>query len=112
LCALQPASDAGDLEALAFQAHAIKSASAAVGLLALSETARALEAGARATPDDVDVGHQASLLATECDRAITAMRAALAGGQLWPMTLSSAPTDLLLEDRKAYYLERQTSRLP
>jgi HPt (histidine-containing phosphotransfer) domain-containing protein len=75
--AILSAGDAGDLDALAFQAHAIKSASAMIGLLALSEVAGEIEAAANEAPDEVDVGLQASRLAAECHRASEVLNALL-----------------------------------
>jgi CheY-like chemotaxis protein len=74
LTAIATAGDAGDLGALAFQAHAIKSASATLGLRALSEAANSIEAMASA--DGVDVGEQAARLVLECGRATDALSAA------------------------------------
>jgi HPt (histidine-containing phosphotransfer) domain-containing protein len=70
------AGEADDLAALAFEAHAIKSASAMIGLLALSDVAREIESMAKTTPGEVDVSGQASSLVAECRRAIDALRAA------------------------------------
>jgi CheY-like chemotaxis protein/HPt (histidine-containing phosphotransfer) domain-containing protein len=73
LAAIVVAGNTGDLEALAFQAHAIKSASATIGLLALSEVTHWIEAEVRTRPDEVDVGLQASLVVTEYGKAIRAL---------------------------------------
>jgi CheY-like chemotaxis protein len=75
LRAIVTAGDASDLGALVFQAHALNSPSAMIGLLALSEMTRQIEAAAKAAPDEVDVFRQAFLLAAECDRAIEALNA-------------------------------------
>jgi CheY-like chemotaxis protein len=75
--ALIAAGDAADLGALAFEAHAIKSASATMGLLALSEVAREIVVASRATASEVDIGSQALRLACECENAIGALKAAL-----------------------------------
>jgi HPt (histidine-containing phosphotransfer) domain-containing protein len=77
LAAIVTARDAADLGAPVFQAHAIKSASATIGLLALSDVACQIEAAAEATPSEVDVGVQSSCLAAECARAIDTLSAAL-----------------------------------
>ncbi|MGD0391995.1 MAG: response regulator [Acidimicrobiales bacterium] len=77
LTAVVMAGDAADLGALAFQAHALKSASATIGLPALSDVAHEIEAAATANPVGVDVGSQALCLAAECERAIDALHAAL-----------------------------------
>ena len=75
LTSVVAAGAAGDLGALGFEAHAIKSASATIGLMALSDLAREIEAMAKATSGDVDASLQASLLAAECHRAIDALEA-------------------------------------
>jgi HPt (histidine-containing phosphotransfer) domain-containing protein len=77
LMATVGAGKASDLGALSFQAHALKSASATIGLLALSGAASQIEAAADVAPDEVDVCRQASLLAAECERAIEALNAVL-----------------------------------
>lgn len=77
MTALVTAGDTDDLDALAFEAHAIKSASATIGLLALSDVAREIEAAAGARPGEVDVGSQALRLAAECHRALDALHSAL-----------------------------------
>jgi two-component system, sensor histidine kinase and response regulator len=66
------AGDTSNLGALAFQAHALKSASATFGLVALTVVASGIEAAARAIPEEIDVGLQASLLVAECAEAIEA----------------------------------------
>jgi CheY-like chemotaxis protein len=77
LTAIVAAGHAADPEALAFQAHAIRSASATIGLLALSEVAGEIESAAKAAPAEVDVAWAASLLAAECHRATKALNANL-----------------------------------
>ncbi len=68
-----PAGEGCSLESLAFEAHALKSASAVLGLLALSEVAADVEAAAGLPPLDVDVSALASRLAAECRRAVDAL---------------------------------------
>ena len=80
LISVVAAGETGDLGALAFEAHAIKSASATIGLMALSDLARGIEAMAKATSGDVDASSQASLLAAECHRAIDVLNAEPLGG--------------------------------
>ncbi len=66
-----------DLEALVFQAHALKSASAMIGLVALSGIAETIESGAETAPDAVDTAGQAALLVVACNRAVESLRRAL-----------------------------------
>jgi CheY-like chemotaxis protein/HPt (histidine-containing phosphotransfer) domain-containing protein len=80
LTAVERASHATDLEALGFEAHAIKSASAMIGLLALSDVARGVETTAKAAADGVDVASEATRLAAECVLAIDALKATLLAG--------------------------------
>ncbi len=73
VAAILTAGDGGDLAALGFQAHALKSASATLGLLALSEVAADIESTAGRAPLEVDVGEQASRLAAACHCAVDAL---------------------------------------
>lgn len=77
LAAVSAAGDATDTEALAFQSHAIKSTSATIGFLALSEVAAETEAAAKSASGETDVGSNASLLAAECQKAINVLTTTL-----------------------------------
>jgi len=67
----------GDGEALAFTAHALKAASAILGLLALSGEATDIEAACRTAAAPIDISLAAAGLVTECHRATAALRGAL-----------------------------------
>jgi CheY-like chemotaxis protein/HPt (histidine-containing phosphotransfer) domain-containing protein len=71
--AITSASLAMDGEMLASCAHAIKSASGAIGLVALSKVAEKIEADLRALPGQLDVELEAAKLAAEYDRATQAL---------------------------------------
>jgi CheY-like chemotaxis protein len=73
--AIVAAGETADFNELVFQAHAIKSASATIGLLALAELARELEE--LEVTSDVDVTSQASRLVAECWKATEALHAEL-----------------------------------
>jgi signal transduction histidine kinase/ActR/RegA family two-component response regulator/HPt (histidine-containing phosphotransfer) domain-containing protein len=73
LAALMAAGHDANGEALAFVAHALRSASAALGLLALSAAAGDVEAALRTRPQHVDVSSEAARLIAEHHRAITAL---------------------------------------
>jgi CheY-like chemotaxis protein len=75
ITALTAAGREGNREALAFTAHALKSASATVGLMALAETARVIETAARDASHHLDVAVEASALIAEYRRAIAALSA-------------------------------------
>ena len=77
LAAVVAAGDATDCGALAFEAHAIKSASATIGFRVLSEMAHEIEEAAKAAPGELDIVSQTSRLAAEFQRAIDALSAAL-----------------------------------
>jgi CheY-like chemotaxis protein/HPt (histidine-containing phosphotransfer) domain-containing protein len=79
LTAIEGAGESGDLGALGFEAHAIKSAGATIGLHSLSGVAAEIEQAAKGSPGEVDVGSQALRLAVECTRAIDALTTALSG---------------------------------
>jgi len=67
----------GDGEALAFTAHALKAASATLGLLALSGAATDIDAACRTAAAPVDIALAAAGLVAECRRAAAALRGAL-----------------------------------
>jgi CheY-like chemotaxis protein len=73
LTALTAAGHDATGEALAFVAHALRSASAALGLLALSAAAGDVETALRTRPEHVDVSSEADRLIAEHHRAITAL---------------------------------------
>jgi HPt (histidine-containing phosphotransfer) domain-containing protein len=73
LAAIRVAADVRNAEDLAFAAHALKSASATLGLLALSRAASQLEAEFQATPESFDVSGEAMKLLTEYHRATEAL---------------------------------------
>ena len=66
-----------DLDALAFQAHALKSASAMIGLVALSDTASDVELCAQTAHDLVDTARQSARLVTACNQAVESLGQAL-----------------------------------
>jgi CheY-like chemotaxis protein len=68
-----------DGPALAACAHAIKSASASIGLLTLSNTAASIQTALQTLPECLDVAFEATKLTAEYDRAIQALRAASGG---------------------------------
>ncbi len=67
----------GDGEALAFTAHALKAASATLGLLALSGAASDIDAACRTAPAPIDISLAAAGLVAECHRAAATLRGAL-----------------------------------
>jgi CheY-like chemotaxis protein len=77
LAVIAEAVSAVDGEALAFTAHAIKSASATLGLLALSRAASNLEVAFQTAFDTFDVAIEAATLIAEYDRATTALHLVL-----------------------------------
>jgi CheY-like chemotaxis protein len=77
LVAITVASDETNGNALAFTAHALKSASAELGLFALSGAAESIETAFRTAPQHFDVTTEASRLTRECHRAATALRATI-----------------------------------
>jgi two-component system, sensor histidine kinase and response regulator len=77
LTALTTASHDANGEALAFTAHALKSASAELGLFALSSAAKSIETAFRTAPQHFDVASEAARLMGECHRATTALRATI-----------------------------------
>jgi CheY-like chemotaxis protein len=77
LTMIAAAGDDSDLAALAFQAHALKSASAMIGLIALSEVANDVESLAQTVPAEVDTGDEATRLATSCSQAMESLRSVL-----------------------------------
>ncbi len=66
-----------DGRALAFSAHAMRSSSAALGLLALSEAAGRIESAFRDTPEGMDVAFEAVSLVAHHNRATAALRVVL-----------------------------------
>jgi CheY-like chemotaxis protein/HPt (histidine-containing phosphotransfer) domain-containing protein len=76
LAAIRVAAHAHNAEALAFTAHALKSASATLGLLALSSAASRLEAAFQTAPESFDVADEALKLVAEYHRATSALRLA------------------------------------
>jgi len=64
------AGESADFDGLVFQAHALKSASATLGLLALAELAREIEESQKASSDGSSIASQASRLVAECRKAI------------------------------------------
>lgn len=64
------AGKAADFDGLVFQAHALKSASATLGLLALAALAREIEESSTASADGSSIASQASCLVAECRKAI------------------------------------------
>ena len=67
--AMVVAGQTADFDGLIFQAHAIKSASATLGLLALSELAREIEESPREPSDSDSIALRASHLVAECRKA-------------------------------------------
>jgi HPt (histidine-containing phosphotransfer) domain-containing protein len=65
---------------LAFSAHALKSSSASLGLLALAATATEIETAMRTMAADVDVVEEASRLVAEYHLAAEALSEVLADG--------------------------------
>jgi CheY-like chemotaxis protein len=61
---------AADFDGLVFQAHALKSASATLGLLALAALAREIEESPTASSDGLSIASQAFCLVAECRKAI------------------------------------------
>jgi CheY-like chemotaxis protein len=68
--AIVNAGESADFDGLVFQAHALKSASATLGLLLLAELAREIEESIEASSDGFLIASQASRLVAECRRAI------------------------------------------
>lgn len=77
LAAITDAGRDADGEALAFAAHALKSASAILGLLALSIAAADIEATLRTAPENLDIALAAAQLVAEHHRATAALGEAL-----------------------------------
>jgi CheY-like chemotaxis protein/HPt (histidine-containing phosphotransfer) domain-containing protein len=71
------AAPSNDGEALAFSAHAMKSASATLGLVALSEAAGRVESAYQDTPEAMDVASEAVRLVAHHNRATAVLRAVL-----------------------------------
>ena len=67
--AMVVAGQMADLDGLMFQAHAIKSASATLGLLALAKLAREIEDSPRELSDSDSIAVRASQLVAECRKA-------------------------------------------
>jgi CheY-like chemotaxis protein len=78
-----------DGKALAFVAHSMKSASASLGLLELSEAADRIESAFRDGPDEMDVALEAVALIARHNRATVALRVVL--DQRWQGALSTTP---------------------
>jgi CheY-like chemotaxis protein len=76
LAAISVAADDQNAEALAFAAHALQSASAMLGLLALSTAAGQLETAFRTAPESFDVTLEARKLVTAHHLATRALRSA------------------------------------
>jgi CheY-like chemotaxis protein/HPt (histidine-containing phosphotransfer) domain-containing protein len=68
--AIVTAGESADFDALVFQAHALQSASATLGLLALAELAREIEGSPTAPSDGLSIASQALRLVAECRKAI------------------------------------------
>jgi CheY-like chemotaxis protein/HPt (histidine-containing phosphotransfer) domain-containing protein len=79
LATIAKAVDEDSPEALAFVAHALKSASAILGLLALSSAASNLEIAFQTATDSFDVVIEAKKLVAACDRATAALRSVAFG---------------------------------
>jgi HPt (histidine-containing phosphotransfer) domain-containing protein len=76
LMAITAAADDCNAEALVFAAHALKSSSATLGLLALSSSADQLEMAFQVAPESFDVVGEAVKLVTQYRRATEALRLA------------------------------------
>jgi CheY-like chemotaxis protein len=68
--AIVAAGELADFDGLVFQAHALKSASATLGLLALAELAREIEESSETSSDGFSIASQSSRLVAECRKAI------------------------------------------
>jgi HPt (histidine-containing phosphotransfer) domain-containing protein len=76
VAAIGLAAPSDDGKALAFSAHAMKSASASLGLVALSEAAGRIESAYRDAPETMDVAFEAIRLIAHHNRATAALRVA------------------------------------
>jgi HPt (histidine-containing phosphotransfer) domain-containing protein len=89
IVAIGVAAHSDDGRALAFIVHAMKSASASLGLSELSEAADRIESGFRDGPEEMDVGIEAAGLIAHHNRATVALRVVL--DQRGQGVLRSAP---------------------